>query len=102
MSNFEVSFDAEQDLLDIISYTIENHGVPKMELYIAKLEKCADQLAMKQGHFRVIDVDYKSVRVKHCQHHYIFGFDRDSSVFEVIAIFHERMDLIRRLEIRLS
>lgn len=99
---YETSFDAEHDLQAIIDYTIENHGFAQMQTYVSQLENCAENLAKKQGTFRELEVKNTKVRVKHCQHHYIFGFDRVNQPFKVIAIFHERMDLMLRLRGRLS
>lgn len=101
MPFYDTSYDAEQDLQEIINYTIDYHGVAQMEVYIAKLNKCAENLAQKQGHFQEIDVNGKIVLVKHCQHHYIFGLVRDDLPMLVIAVFHERMDLMKRLRNRL-
>ena len=101
MPHYEISHDAEQDLQEIINYTIDHHGIKQMRSYVAKLEKCAKNLALRRGHFQEIPVEDKIVRVKHCQHHYIFGFDKNNHPFEVIAILHERMDLMERLSHRL-
>ena len=102
MSLYEISHDAEQDLQEIISYTTDNYGIAKMAEYVNGLEQCTESIAKKQGHYREVDVNNKIVRVKHCQHHYIFGLVRQDLPLLVIAVFHERMDLMKRLSNRLS
>jgi plasmid stabilization system protein ParE len=37
-----------------------------------------------------------------CEHHYIFCLSRDDAPALVVAIFHERMDLMVRLTDRLK
>ncbi|EHE5102672.1 type II toxin-antitoxin system RelE/ParE family toxin, partial [Salmonella enterica] len=41
-------------------------------------------------------------RMTHCEHHYVFCLPRGSAPSLVVAIFHERMDLMTRLATRLS
>jgi hypothetical protein len=38
----------------------------------------------------------------HCEHHYIFYCTRDNQCPLNLAVFHERMDLMRRLKNRLA
>ena len=45
---------------------------------------------------------YPNMRVTHCQHHYIFGILRENSPMLIVAILHERMDMIKQLENRLK
>ena len=45
---------------------------------------------------------YPNVRVMHCQHHYIFGLMREDAPMLIVAILHERMDVIARLQNRLK
>ena len=102
MPNYETSVDAEQDLQKIIDYTVDRHGPDQVRVYISDLDHCANNLAQRIGHYKNIPAQGKTIRVKHCQHHYIFGFDREDAPFLIIAIFHERMDLMQRLKNRLS
>jgi len=45
---------------------------------------------------------YPALRMVHCEHHYIFCLPRDDAPVLVVAIFHERMDLMTRLVERLE
>jgi len=42
------------------------------------------------------------LRMVRCEHHYIFCLPRDDAPALVVAIFHERMDLMARLADRLE
>ncbi|ECP5445232.1 type II toxin-antitoxin system RelE/ParE family toxin, partial [Salmonella enterica] len=42
------------------------------------------------------------LRMIHCEHHYVFCLPRGSAPALVVAIFHERMDLMARLSERLN
>lgn len=98
---YETSSDVEQDVQNIVEYTLENHGPNQVKKYISKLEECARNLAKNKAVFRKIRINEITVRVMHCQHHFIFGYERLNAPFLVIAVFHERMDLMKRLKNRL-
>jgi len=102
MPIYETSYEAEQDLQGIIDYTLEMHGIDQMNKYINALDQCAENMAQSIGQFKEVDVLGDSVRVKLCQHHYIFGLMRNSQPFLILAILHERMDLMNQLKNRLS
>jgi len=44
---------------------------------------------------------HPSLRVTRCEHHYIFCIWREGAPAIIIAILHERMDLIARIKDRL-
>ncbi|OYR23310.1 toxin ParE [Brucella thiophenivorans] len=44
---------------------------------------------------------YPNLRMKKCEHHYVFCLARKNEPSLIIAIFHERMDLMIRLADRL-
>ena len=45
---------------------------------------------------------YPGLRSVLCQHHYIFSLTRQNAPAVVLAVLHERMDLIARLRNRLA
>jgi len=94
----ELSTDAEIDISEITAYTYQNHGVAQALQYIDNLEECAARLAAGEGHYKVLSDIHPQLRVKHCQHHYIFGVMKNPRPMLVVAILHERMELIRRLK----
>lgn len=102
MPFYELSDDAETDLDGITKYTYENHGVAQTLKYIDHLDECANNLAMGNGHYKALPEIHPQLRMKHCQHHYIFGVITKSSPMLVVAILHERMKLIERVKMRLE
>lgn len=85
---------AEADLREIIRYTRQQWGDAQMRRYIAKLEQGIARLAARQGVFKEMSVLYPALRVAHCEHHYAFCLPREHAPALIVAIFHERMDLM--------
>lgn len=102
MPSYELTSYAEEDLADIIEYTVNNYGIAQARDYVAALETCAENLAGSQGFYRELKNIHPHLRVTRCQHHYIFGITRSGSPMVVIAIYHERMDVLQRLRTRLK
>ncbi len=102
MSSYELSEDAIADLDEITDYTFENHGVVQALKYIDTLDECATNLSMGHGHYKTLPELHPQLRMKHCQHHYIFGVIRELRPMLVVAILHERMKLIERVKKRLE
>lgn len=101
MPLYEISLAAEQDWRNIVRYTLKNHGEKLTRKYMQQLEDCIENMANGEGYYKEMDDLYPSIRMKHCEHHYVFGLIRDAAPMLVVAIFHERMDLMVQLENRL-
>ena len=93
---------AEADLRDIIRYTRKQWGDAQTRTYIAKLQRGIESMADGQGLSKDMTALYPGLRMLRCEHHYIFCLPRDNAPFAVVAIFHERMDLMIRLADRLK
>lgn len=93
---------AEADMRGIVRYTREQWGDAQVRSYIARLEQGIARLAAGQGTFKELDALYPALRMAHCDHHYVFCLPRDDAPALVVAIFHERMDLMARLAARLD
>lgn len=87
---------------EIIRYTRKQWGDAQVRRYVTKLEVGIDRLADRQGVFKEMDSLYPALRVAHCEHHYIFCLSREHAPALIVAIFHDRMDLIVRLTERLN
>jgi len=92
---------AEADLRSIIRYTRTQWGDVQMHRYITALERGMACLASRQGAFRDLRAIYPELRMAHCEHHYLFCLMRKDAPALIVAIFHERMDLMTRLTARL-
>lgn len=85
----------------IIRYTRKEWGNAQARRYIVKLEQGIARLASRQGTFKDMSALYLALLMSHCEHHYVFCLPRESSPALIVAIFHDRMDLLARLADRL-
>ena len=102
MASYRLTPDAENDLLRIAEYTVETWGVKQARRYEAALVRCF--AALGQGSARTSTPlthrpELKSCR---CQHHYVFSLHEEGDRPTIIAVLHEKMDLITRLRERLG
>ncbi|ELY3087532.1 type II toxin-antitoxin system RelE/ParE family toxin [Klebsiella aerogenes] len=102
MTAYILTTDAEADLRGIIRYTRKQWGTAQVRRYIARLEHGIGALAAGRGSFRDMSELFPELRMIHCEHHYVFCLPRGSAPALVIAIFHERMELMARLGERLN
>jgi toxin ParE1/3/4 len=100
--SYVVSRTAAADLRDITRYTVKQWGKNKCRAYIADLEQCTEAVATGSGFYKDMSALYPDLRMIACQHHYIFCLPRQNTPALVIAILHERMDIITRLKSRLT
>lgn len=98
MASYSFTASAREDLIDIWLYTHRTWGEAQADIYNGELESCCERIIA--GHAHVRRVPETEVWQHHCRHHYIFFLKRDADVV-VIAVFHENMDLLRRLRSRL-
>jgi len=99
MANYEFTLAAEQDLMDIWQYTYETGGPEQADKYLDQLGDCFDAIGSRRAPPRSLPQLPDEVCVHRCQHHYIFWTFIDRSI--IIAILHEKMDIVRRLANRL-
>lgn len=99
--NYVLTDDAKADLRAIVRYRRKEWGASQVRTYIAKLNEGIASVAVGQGAFRELDAIYPALRMARCQHHYVFCLPREDAPALIIAIFHERMDLMVRLADRL-
>jgi toxin ParE1/3/4 len=69
---------------------------------MAGLESGIARLAAGPGAFRDMSALYPGLRMARCDHHYVFCLPRETAPALIVAIFHERMDLMTRLAGRLA
>lgn len=92
---------AEADLRGIIRYTRTQWGNAQVRRYITRLERGIERLAVGEGAFKDMSTIHPSLRMAHCEHHYVFCLPREHAPALIVAILHERMDLMVRLAGRL-
>lgn len=101
MPDYDLSLEAEEDLRKIARYTLSKWGVEQTRRYEAALTKCFDSIAQGKVVPRRLNRNRSDLLYVNCEHHYVFYCQRHDVRPLIIAIFHERMDLISRLSNRL-
>lgn len=100
--SYVLSEAAEADLRGVIRYTRNMWGEQQARLYAEKLKNGIIRMSQGKGAFREMDDIYPSLRMARIEHHYAFCLLRQNSPVLVVAILHERMDLLSRLADRLK
>ncbi|MCK9510769.1 MAG: type II toxin-antitoxin system RelE/ParE family toxin [Pigmentiphaga sp.] len=93
---------AAADLRGIVRYTIEQWGEAQCKIYIAQLEAAGCELAKGQGPYKKLDDLQPGLRVRLAGRHYLFCLPRTGEPALLLAILHERMDIMTRLKSRLG
>lgn len=93
---------AAADLKDIIRHTNERWGEAQCRDYVGQLEKAAVALAKGDGVYRDLSAIHPHLRMTRCGRHHIFCLSRPNALPVILAIFHERMDIMARLRRRLT
>jgi toxin ParE1/3/4 len=99
MPSYELTLAAEEDLRGIWRYTFETWGPEQADKYLDQLEDCFDSIWSRRTSPKSLPQLPDGVCVHRCQHHYIFWIVIDIPV--VIAVLHEKMDVVQRLSDRL-
>lgn len=98
---YVLTLAAETDVRGIIRHTRQEWGDAQVRRYITKLEQGMARIAAGQGLFKDMNAVYPSLRMAHCEHHYVFCLPRERAPALIVAVLHERMDLLARLADRL-
>ncbi len=101
-AHYLLARSATGDLKDIIRHTNELWGEAQCMTYIRQLEKAAIALAKGEGSFKDLSAIHPSLRMVRSGRHYIFCLSRPNALPVILAIFHERMDVMARLRRRLT
>jgi toxin ParE1/3/4 len=99
--SYVVSKGAAADLREITQYTLKTWGEVQRRTYIADLERSAEALAKGEGVFKDMGFVISGLRMVLSGKHYIFCMPQDGKPSVILAILHERMDLMERLKERL-
>lgn len=97
MTPYVLTAAAEADIRDIVRYTRRQWGDAQTRRYIAALERGIAAVAMGDGAFKDMSAVSADLRMARCGHHYVFCLPRLDAPALIVAILHERMDLMTRL-----
>ncbi|MDS1140634.1 type II toxin-antitoxin system RelE/ParE family toxin [Pusillimonas sp. SM2304] len=100
--HYALTTAAESDTREIIRYTRQHWGDAQVRRYIETLEEGISRLALGRGTFKDMSTIYPGLRMAHIEHHYVFCLARENAPALIVAVFHERMDLMTRLTSRLK
>lgn len=100
--SYVVTKGAAADLKEIARYTAEQWGEEQCRVYIGQLDKAAEALAKGQGVFKDLSSLHPKLRMALCGRHYVFCLPSPDAPAVILAILHERMDIIARLKGRLE
>ena len=98
MLPYEITSPAEEDLKDIARYTLTQWGKKQSLHYAGLLEKCFRGIAERTVHSRSFSERYPQIRVRKCEHHYIFYVHPEKKPPCIIEVLYERMDMLTRLK----
>lgn len=102
MRPYDLMPAAAADLRNIARYTLRQWGVRQQRRYARQLEACLHAIGDSTTVSRAFSNRYPQVQVTHCQHHHIFYVRPNGQKPRIIAVLHERMDLVARLVERLA
>ena len=100
--SFEYALEAQTELAEIVRYTAQQRGAAQAKEYAGQIDDGAADLAIGKGVYKDWDAVLSGLRVKAVGSHFIFCVIRPGKPALVLAILHQRMDLMARLKGRLK
>lgn len=93
---------AADDIREIARYTAAQWGVAQSRAYIAQIEQAAHDVATAQDAFKNMSSILPGLRMQSAGRHYVFCLPQTDGPALILAVLHERMDIVARLKKRLS
>lgn len=100
--NYQLTQQAEEDLKQIARYTVKQWGKKQSLKYADLLEACFLEIVHRSALSRSFSENYPQVKFTRCEHHYVFYMDFENRPPCIIAVLHEAMDIVARLDERLD
>ena len=102
MANYELAEAAEADLRSIALYTMSRWGAKQAARCGATLHAHFEAIGNGKTRTRIFLPHRPELHVSRVDHHYEFHLNREKQCPIILAVFHERMDLMNRLRARLG
>jgi len=99
---YDLSPGAKDDIQEIARHTVAHWGEEQCRTYIAALEAKATALAAGACPYRNMGALMPGLRAATSGKHYIFCLPRSDAPALILAVLHERMDILDRLKSRLG
>ncbi len=100
MRNIDLTLAAEEDLTKIWLYTYNTWGLEQADKYYDQIVMCCEKIGDDSAFSKLLEGLENDIHVYRCEHHYIFFLLSKRPI--VLAILHERMDFVKRLQKRLN
>lgn len=102
MTRCEIAAEAIEDLEGIFDYTIDRWGIEQAYRYRDKIKQGFAAIASAPHKGKAVARNRSDIRVLRVEHHYVFYRLEAGKNPLILAVFHERMNLMTRLRKRLS
>ena len=102
MANYNLAPDTAEDLEAIFDYTIDRWGIEQAHRYKNKLAVHFSNIGRGKVNSKAFLKNVSELQVSRCEHHYVFHFIRQDQPPLIVAILHERMDMVNRIRRRLD
>jgi plasmid stabilization system protein ParE len=100
MPGMQRTTQAEEDLIEIWIYSARQWGEAQADKYLHTLEACCRKIDSGEIAGKQPLSSYPRLRVVRCGQHYLFFLTGE--VLVLIAVLHEKMDCIARLQSRFA
>ena len=98
--DYDLTEEAADDIRNIIRYTLRTWGREQVERYRQALNACLERLASGKVVPAQALASLPDVYRFRCQHHFIFYTLQSTEQPLIIAVLHERQDLLEQLSWR--
>lgn len=102
MASFDLSYLADADLAEILTYTIQKWGGDQAVRYAEVLDQHFEAIAQGQILTKKAIPHCDDFLISRCQKHVVFHCSQKNGRPLIIAVLHEKMDLMARLHDRMS
>jgi toxin ParE1/3/4 len=102
MPPYKITPEAAKDLEDIARYTLKTWGKKQALRYGERLEQHFREIASKAALARTFSERFPQVFFSRCEHHYIFFLHPKGQKPCILAVLHERMNLVSWLDSRME
>lgn len=102
MPVYELTEAADADIQAIARYTVTTWGIAQARRYEAILERHFQAIGREKARTRGFLKHRPELRVSRIEHHFVFHLVREKKCPLILAVLHEKMDLMNRLRSRLD
>lgn len=102
MTNYILSKDAQVDLREVARYTKRKWGKEQLTIYRKGLKTAFNAIGNNNVVPKKLSARYPQVFVTKYRYHYIFYITKNVEKPIIIAVIHERRDIVNRLTERLD